>query len=113
LPTASHILGNAIDAVAEEKSAEYCAENAIAATQQCVAEFDKKVFAFCSDNENKMLSMIHVIESKYPDVILYGDSEHYLNLVAQAVTPNSLMKHIILINKYFRNHGWLTEKNGT
>jgi hypothetical protein len=44
--------------------------------------------------------MIHVIESKYPDVILYGDSEHYLHLVAQAVTPDSLMKHIILLLRF-------------
>jgi hypothetical protein len=35
---------NAIDAVAEKKTAEYFAENAIAAMQQCVDEFDKKVF---------------------------------------------------------------------
>jgi hypothetical protein len=81
-----------------------------------VDEFHKKVFAIYSDNENKMVSMRNIIESKYPDIIKYGDSAHYLNLVGQAVTPDSLMKHIIFINKYFRNHhnthGWLKEKNG-
>jgi hypothetical protein len=35
---------NALDAVAVKKTAEYCAENAIAAMQQCVDEFDKKSF---------------------------------------------------------------------
>jgi hypothetical protein len=90
--------------------------DAVAAIEQCVDEFDKKVFAICSDNENKMVSMRNIIESNYPDVITYGDSAHYLNLVRQAVTPDSLMKHIIFINKFFRNHqnahDWLKEKNG-
>jgi hypothetical protein len=71
---------NAIDAVAEKKTAEYCTENVILAMQQCMDEFDKKVFAICSDNENKMVSMLNIIESKYLDVITQGNSVYYFNL---------------------------------
>lgn len=51
-----------------------------------------------------MVRMKELISEKYPSILTYGCSAHYLNLVEKAVTPNSVMKHILPVQKYFRNH---------
>lgn len=63
-----------------------------------------QVFAVCTDSENKMIKMKELLTEKYPNLITYGCSAHYLNLVEKEVTPRTLMKHIIEVQKYFRNH---------
>lgn len=49
-----------------------------------------------------------------PDIFTYGCNAHYLNLIEDAVSPNSVMKHIVQIHKFFRNthrpHAWLKVK---
>ncbi|KAG8175610.1 hypothetical protein JTE90_019422 [Oedothorax gibbosus] len=57
-----------------------------------------------------------IIVEKYPSILAFGCSAHYMNLLAQEITPKSVMKHAIEIQKFFRNHnrphGWLIEKGG-
>ncbi|KAB7498650.1 hypothetical protein Anas_00532 [Armadillidium nasatum] len=76
------------------------------------------VFAFCSDNEAKMKLLKEKMkeDDELKTIISYGCSAHYINLLEQEVTPNSVLKYIIQIQKFFRNHhqphGWLKEKGG-
>lgn len=58
----------------------------------------------CTDNENKMVKMKELLENKYPRLITYGCSSHHMNLLEKVVTPNSVLKHIVEVNKFFRNH---------
>lgn len=50
------------------------------------------------------------------NLIVYGCAAHYLNLVENDVSPRVILKQIVEVQRYFRNHhqpsGWLTEKNG-
>lgn len=63
-----------------------------------------QVFAVCTDNENKMNKMKEILKEKYPNLLTYGCSAHYLNLIEKEVTPKTILKHIVEIQKYFRNH---------
>lgn len=107
---------SAVDCKAEKKTAEYCFELADDAIKQCHTKYNKKVFAICTDNENKMKKMRELVSEKYPHIITYGCSAHYLNLVEKEVTPKTVLKHIIEIQKFFRNHhqplGLVKDKKG-
>ncbi|GFS82707.1 DUF659 domain-containing protein [Nephila pilipes] len=62
-----------------------------------------------------MEKMRRELEQKYENstLITYGCGAHCLNLLGQDITPSSLMKHLVDIHKYFRNHhapgAWLKE----
>lgn len=105
-----------IDCGAETKSAEYYVNIAITAIKVIEKKYNKSTFAVCADNENKMNAMREIINLAYPDFIAYGCSSHILNLCANEITPNKLIKHVVEVQKYFRNkhnaHGRLKEKNG-
>lgn len=63
-----------------------------------------------------MALMREKLKLAYPNLITYGCASHMLNLLANEITPNSLIKHVIEVQKYFRNkhnaHGWLKGKEG-
>ncbi|XP_065684897.1 uncharacterized protein LOC124809933 isoform X2 [Hydra vulgaris] len=63
-----------------------------------------------------MSKMRKLLQAETPKLITFGCSAHFLNLVEKDVSPKSIVKHIIAIHKYFRNHhqphGWLLEKGG-
>lgn len=50
------------------------------------------------------------------DIITYGCSAHYLNLLEKVVSPPTAMKPVVLVQKYLHNHhqphGWVKEKGG-
>lgn len=50
------------------------------------------------------------------DLIVYGCSAHWLQLLGRDCTPSAITKHITVVQKYFRNHhkpqAWLSEKGG-
>ncbi|KAK2160668.1 hypothetical protein LSH36_128g04023 [Paralvinella palmiformis] len=60
-----------------------------------------------------MQRMRVALQQDDPDLIVYGCSAHWLNLLDQDLTAQSVMKHIVEMQKYFRNHhkpcAWLTE----
>ena len=107
---------NAIESEPVKKTAEYCAKIACDAIDLCEDQFNKSIFAVCTDNENKMKSMREMLKVKHEKLITYGCSAHYMNLVAKEIFPKELTKHIIEVQKFFRNHhqphGWLKEKKG-
>ena len=43
-------------------------------------------------------------EKELPDVITYGCLAHVFNLLGIDLTPTAVMKHVVEINKIFRNH---------
>lgn len=102
---------------ADKKDSDYCAKLAIDAIEKLKADYEVDVHAVCTDNEPKMLATRRKIREKFPHILVYGCSAHYLNLVETAVTPNSVIKHIVEINDFFRNHhqprGWLMEKENS
>ena len=63
-----------------------------------------QVFAVCTDNENKMGRMKELLKEYNPKLLAYGCSAHHLNLLEKDVTPKSVLKHIVEVHKYFRNH---------
>jgi len=60
--------------------------------------------------------MREIISSSYPKMLTYGCSAHYLNLAEKELGNNVAVKHIIEVQKYFRNvhqaRGWLENKQG-
>lgn len=104
------------DCGSEKKTAEFCAKLAIEDIMKLKEQFNKETFAICTDNENKMISMREIVKQHYPKILTYGCSAHYLNLLEKEVTPQTVLKHIVEIQKYFRNHhrphSWLREIGG-
>ena len=47
--------------------------------------------------------MRELVSQSYPDVLTYGCSAHYMNLAEKDVGTNAVTKHIIEVQKYFRN----------
>ena len=37
-------------------------------------------------------------------LISYGCAAHWLNLLGQDITPKTIIKHVVEVHKYFRNH---------
>ncbi|XP_054710424.1 uncharacterized protein LOC129220108 [Uloborus diversus] len=109
-------LFKAMDCGSEKKTAEFCANFAKETLEEVEIKYNKKVFAICTDNENKMTAMGNQIQETHQSLLIYGCSAHMLNLCVKDIIPNSLIKHVLEVQKYFRNkhnaHGWLKEKNG-
>ncbi|CAH0561717.1 unnamed protein product [Brassicogethes aeneus] len=106
---------DAEDAGTKKKTSEYCVEVANRAIDLIKELYGKTVFACCTDNENKMKRMKQIL-SETKGIVTYGCSAHYMNLLYKDIIPTNLTKHIIELQKFFRNHhqphGWLKEKGG-
>lgn len=106
----------ALDCGSEKKSAEFCAAFAKKMLNEIEKTYNKEVFAICTDNEYKMNAMRNLVKETYPNLLVYGCSAHILNLCVKEIIPSSVIKHVIEVQKYFRNkhnaHGWVKEKNG-
>lgn len=67
----------------------------------------------CADNENKMKKTRELVNVQ---LLTYGCSAHYMNLAEKEVGTNVIIKHVIEVQKHFRNvhqaRGWLEEKAG-
>ena len=112
----TNYLLNVKDTGSNKKTAEYCFELLDEAISEIKDKYDKSVFGICTDNEAKMKKLRNLVKQKYPQVVVYGCSAHYANLLEDDVTNSQVMKHLIEIQKYFRNvhraHGLLKEKGG-
>ena len=51
-----------------------------------------------------MEAMCKIIQEKNPEIVVYGCSSHWLNLLGQDIIPSQISAQVIEINKYFRNH---------
>lgn len=104
---------NSVNTGSEKKTATYCADVAETAITEVETKYDCKVTSLVTDNENKMELMRTIIHEEMSSITTYGCSAHYLNLLGQKITPDSIMKHVVSVHKYFRNHhrpgAWLKE----
>lgn len=107
---------NATDCKGNKKTAEYCAQIAAESIDYCKEKFGVNIFAVCSDNENKMVKMRKNLEETHENLITYGCSAHYMNLLVNEISNKKILGYIIEVHKFFRNHhqphGWLKEKGG-
>jgi hypothetical protein len=46
--------------------------------------------------------MRDILSNEFPELLTYGDPAHYLNLLEKEITPESLLKHVVEIQKYFK-----------
>ena len=70
-------------------------------------KFGEKVFAICTDNKNKMVKMRKILQKNNPDLITYGFSAHYVNLLENDISSNTVTKHIVEVQIFFaltQNH---------
>ena len=88
---------------AKKKTAKFCFQHASEIIENLKSNMDIEVIAIVNDNENKMVKMKKLLSEKYPKIISYGCSVHYLNLLESEVTPGLVIKHIIEVQKFFRN----------
>lgn len=98
----------AVDTETNKKTAEYCLKLAKEAKKEAYLKFGCEVKSFVSDNEKKMQVMRKKLQEDLEDkeFISYGCASHYLNLTGQDITEkvSALTKHIVEVQKYFRNH---------
>ncbi len=79
--------------------------------------FGCTVKCIVTDNEKKMQKMRAELQKEDSSLISYGCASHWLNLLGVDITPDSVIKHIVDIQKYFRNHhlpnAWLCDIPGS
>jgi hypothetical protein len=107
----------AADNGSEKKTAQYCKDQCSATMQEIEQKYGCKVRSIVTDNEKKMEKMKSLLQQDDDQLIVYGCSSHWLNLLGQELTPQLIMKHVVEVQKYFRNHhqpsGWLKELSDT
>lgn len=61
--------------------------------------------------------MRELVKKAHPHILVYGCLSHAFNLLENAITPKSVISHVVEINKYFKSRheamlGMLMEKDG-
>ena len=99
------------------KSGQNCASALQKTIKKASDEYNCIVRSVVTDNARNMEKMREIIKSDDPSLTVYGCSAHWLNLLGQDITPPTIMKHIVEIQKYLRNHhkpnAWLSEISGS
>ena len=79
--------------------------------------YECKIRSFVTDNAKNMDKMCRELEKEDKNLIPYSCLSHALNFLGQDLTPAPIMKHIVEINKIFRNHhvpsAWLKGQLGS
>ena len=100
-------LTETVDTSGHAHTAEYLQEVATSAVISTEQRYGCRVGTFVTDNGSNMVKMRRQVASDSHDtdtnIISYGCSAHYLNLLAKDVEIPSVKEHIIQIVKYFRN----------
>ena len=63
-----------------------------------------KIRPFVAENAKNMDKMRRELKEEDENLIPYGCHSHLLNLLGQDLIPAPIMKHIMEIKKFFRNH---------
>ncbi|KAF0288517.1 Mediator of RNA polymerase II transcription subunit 20 [Amphibalanus amphitrite] len=99
------------------KTAENCALLAEEAIEEARSQYGVKVTGLVTDNAKNMQNMRRIINQRHPEIAVWGCASHLLNLVGSAVTPSDIMKYVVAVHKWYRNHhnagAWLAQKEGT
>ena len=113
---AKSYLLKATDCGAEKKFAEYCSNCILIAVEEIENKYNKDIFAVCTDNKNKMIATREKLKTTHPNLISCGCSSHIFSLFGNEITPTNFIKHVVEVQKYFRNkhnaHEWLKDKGG-
>ena len=100
-------LTETVDTSGHAHTAEYLKEVAMSAVISTEQRYGCKVGTLVTDNAANMVKMRRQVASdshtNETNIISYGCSAHYLNLLAKDVEIPSVKEHIIQIVKYFRN----------
>jgi hypothetical protein len=103
----------ATDTKANKKTAEYCKGLVQKAMKTASDKYGCRVRNVVTDNAKSMEKMRQLLHKDDDDLIVYGCSSHLLNLLGESLTSADVIKHIVEIQKYFRNHhspsAWLKE----
>jgi hypothetical protein len=99
------------------KSAENCKVKCQETIKHAKQKYNCTVRTIVTDNAKNMEKMRDNLKAEDNDLVVYGCSAHWLNLLGQDITPDSLIKHIVEIQKYSRNHhkplSWLSDCPGS
>ena len=86
------------------KTAEYCQDMLKKSKSFAEQSYGCTVRTIVTDNARNMVKMREALEAEDEELTTYGCLAHWLNLLGQDLTPQTLMRSIVDINKYFRNH---------
>ncbi|XP_035711284.1 uncharacterized protein LOC118436788 [Folsomia candida] len=89
----------------EEKTAENCTKWLQVCRKEAEEKFSIKIVACVTDNCNTMEKMRRDLGK---ELLCYGDNPHLLNLVGKKASPEKLIQKIIKVQKFFRNHDFVT-----
>lgn len=107
---------DAKDTGTTHKTAENLKDMVKESKSKAEGSYECKVRSFVTDNARNMVKLRHELEKEDDSLITYGCLSHVFNLLGQDLTPAPVMKHVIEINKYFRNHhmpsAWLKSQEG-
>lgn len=96
-----------------KKTAQYCKKQCSATITEIQQKYGCTVHSIVTDNEKKMQKLKNLLLEDDNQLLVYGCSSHWLNLLGQELTPAPIMNHIVEVEKYFQNHhqpcGWLKE----
>ncbi|CAH2090930.1 unnamed protein product [Euphydryas editha] len=98
------VLVHTVDTSGNSHSAEYLTTVAKQSIKKTEEYFRVKVRSFVTDNTGNVTKMRRELEMQEDiDIIQYGCSAHFLNLLAEDVEVKEVTKHVINVVKYFRN----------
>ena len=71
----------------------------ISAVAEIEQKYARKVCSIITDNKKKMDKMNTLLQQDDDQLIFYGCSSHWLNLLGQELTPPQIMKHVVEVQK--------------
>ena len=89
------------------KSAENCevlAQESIKTAKDKFSCIETSVVSVVTDNAKNMEKICDALKEDDPSLVVYGCFAHPFSLPGQDIIPASVMKHVTVIPKYFRNH---------
>jgi len=95
---------DAKDTGSTAKTAQNCKEMIKDSKTFAETQYGCKVVSVVTDNAKNMERMRKDLEEEEPELITYGCLAHWLNLLGQDLTPPQIMKHVVEVQKFFRNH---------
>ena len=94
---------DAVETGTTSKTGENCKEMLMKSVTLAREKYGCQVKSVVTDNAKNMEKMRRALKEE-PDIIGYGCLAHWLNLLGKDLTLDQVMKHVVAVNKYFRNH---------
>ena len=95
---------DAVETGTTSKTGENCKEMLKTSINLAREKYGCQVKSVVTDNARNMEKMRKALKEEEPDILGYGCLAHWLNLLGKDLTPDQVMKHVVAVNKYFRNH---------